>query len=200
MLLLDNVRDRRFVVLLGVIPDIDGVFILFDMDLFREYHHTFGHSLLFGLPLLLGMLVFAKKKMKFAIAGALGFIMHLAADVVGSNWAITPLYPLSERGVDLNSYLSNAVIYGVINPAAFLVVMLAVAVLVFRMEVSPLEFFSTRLDRWIVHYYTNPLKYRCELCGKRAFSECSRCGRKICARHTVGLVKPKCKECVKGKK
>ncbi len=32
------------IVVAGVIPDIDGIFILWDSDLFYTYHHTFGHS------------------------------------------------------------------------------------------------------------------------------------------------------------
>jgi hypothetical protein len=53
-----DLRARRLCLIAGVIPDIDGIPILFDDDLFQAVHHTFGHTLLFGI--LLSLVVFMK--------------------------------------------------------------------------------------------------------------------------------------------
>ena len=51
ILFLKELKDRRLVVFIGVVPDIDGIFYLFNQELYYEYHHTIGHSYIFGIVL-----------------------------------------------------------------------------------------------------------------------------------------------------
>ena len=183
--------------ILGIIPDIDGVFLLFDQNLYRQYHHTFGHSLFFGLLVMAVLLPFGKNRKKLAWAGSLTFLAHLAADVVGSGWGITLFYPMSDHEIGMGGILSFTMIYDVIGPGTFILVLVTIVIILFRKEVSPIEFFSVKLDRWVVRFYTHPFKYRCGICGKWAFTECSECRRKVCPRHTGDMIRSRCTECGK---
>ncbi|MDI6916998.1 MAG: hypothetical protein QMC80_04290 [Thermoplasmatales archaeon] len=44
-----NLKERRLVLIAGVIAEVDAIGILFNEDLFYQYHHTFGHTILFGV-------------------------------------------------------------------------------------------------------------------------------------------------------
>jgi hypothetical protein len=181
---LKNVNDRRLVVIAGVALDIDGALSLVSVQSFLDYHHTFGHSFVFGLPLALIAGSLAKDKLR-VIPVALGtFSLHLVADIIGTNWAVYPLYPFSEFGLTIGSLLSNYVIYFVIDPVAFIIILIAVIVVAYRKEFSPVEFISEKYDRQLVEYYVNPLKYKCDLCERRAFIKCAKCGKSDCARHS----------------
>jgi len=194
-MLIKNVSDRRLVVIAGVVLDIDGIFILFNNDLFYKYHHTFGHSYIFGILIAItaGILAKDKKKVFFAALGA--FTLHLIADIVGSNWAITPLYPITKYEITGSIYFSNFTIYNVINPVVFLLSILAIITIMYKKELSPLEFISEKLDKRMVGLYIYPFKYKCETCRKRAFIECNICGKKACSNHTKSILKSKCKLC-----
>jgi len=58
--LLKKSNDRRLATIVGLAPDIDGVHILFNKELFYAIHHTFGHSFVFGLPLAIAVGLLSK--------------------------------------------------------------------------------------------------------------------------------------------
>jgi hypothetical protein len=58
-----DVRTRRFCLIAGVIADIDGAPILFSEDLFESVHHTFGHTLVFGIVISIALALFLDRKM-----------------------------------------------------------------------------------------------------------------------------------------
>ena len=193
-------RDRRLVVLAGVLSDVDGVFILFDRVAFNQYHHTFGHSFLFGIPLALSLALLANNRRKTAAAALGTFSLHLLADLPGA-WPITPFYPLlgyeASFKDSLPAFLEYDSLVSMVN-AAILVFML---LLMYHREASPLEFFSKKLDEKLVRLYIYPLKYKCQLCGRWAFIECSTCHRMVCPKHVGSFPKWCCSECGKlGKK
>jgi hypothetical protein len=151
LIFLEKASDRRLAVIAGVMADIDGVFILFDMDLYYTYHHTLGHSYLFGIPLaaLMGFLVLYRLRTGLVSLGV--FSLHLFADLIGSNWPVTPFYPLFQDFVlSSSSYLSDFFIYEVINPVSFVLLMIAVSAVVLTKWVTPFEVLSERLDRRII--------------------------------------------------
>ncbi len=150
VLFLKDLNERRLVVFAGFIPDLDGVFILWNMELFAKYHHTIGHSLLFGLPMVLLFTMFSKEKLKIFIAGTLAFSLHLVADIVGSNWPIYPLFPFSDMGVSAWPWMSYEMIYGVLNPVVFFLVIFSFCLLIYLKKRSPLEFFSHKWDEQCV--------------------------------------------------
>ena len=197
---LKNVNDRRLAVIVGVAPDIDGIFTFFNMHLFFDYHHTFGHSFVFGLPLAFIAGALAKDKLK-VVPVALGtFSMHLIADIVGTNWAVHPLFPFSDLGLTIGSILSSYMIYFVVDTIAFIIVLIAIISVAYKKEFSPVEFISEKYDRQLVEFYSNPLKYKCDLCGSRAFIKCSQCGRRVCARHSKTVFVRQCTECALSKR
>ncbi|MCK4613464.1 MAG: metal-dependent hydrolase [Thermoplasmata archaeon] len=199
MAIVKKVNDRRLVVIAGVIPDIDGFFILFSEKLFYTYHHTFGHSYLFGIPIALTAGYFAEDKKK-VILGSLGaFTIHLIADIFGSNWPIPPLYPLSHYSLTSTQYLSHHIIYDVINPVVTVAALIAILIIMYYKGLSPVEFISEKIDRRLVGLYIYPLKYRCEICGKRAFIECAECKRKVCSEHIGRFFKWRCSGCERTK-
>jgi hypothetical protein len=195
IMLIKNVSDRRLVVIAGVVLDIDGIFILFNNDLFYQYHHTFGHSYIFGILIAITASILANDKIKVFFTALGAFTLHLIADIVGSNWVITPLYPISKYGIAGSTYFSNFTIYNVINPVVFLLSILAVITIMYKKELSPFEFISEKFDKIMVGLYVYPLKYKCETCGKKAFIECNICGKKACSNHLHSILKSKCKQC-----
>jgi hypothetical protein len=193
-----NINDRRMVVVAGVIADIDGLYILYDVDLFLDTHHTWGHTFLFGLPVAAAIGLLAEEKLNAFVAALSAYSLHLFADIVGTDWAVSPLYPVSDVSFSASPTLSNEMIYVIIGPVAFLLVMLLVFVAGYRTERSPVEFFSEKWDRAVIEEMIYPLKYRCEFCDTAAVLRCRKCGRRVCGKHKSRKRKGMCGRCGKG--
>lgn len=193
-LLSDRPLDRRLIVIAGLAADVDGVFALFNADLFLSYHHTFGHSFVFGLPI---AVVAASLVRRWRIgAGALAaFALHLLADVVGSSWAVQPFYPLSSWGISADPTISSTTIYLVLNPIVAALVIGLAGLVMYRREISPFEVLSLRLDRYAVYAWVYVFKHRCESCGRRALARCGSCGRTRCAAHLASFWRLRCVDC-----
>ena len=200
ILILKDVNDRRLTVIAGVVPDIDGIFVLFNSELFLEYHHTLGHSFVYGVLIAIVAAGLAKDKKKAGAAAFLAFSLHLFSDYIGSDWAIHPIYPVSNISFTIGSYLPNFVIYTIINPLVFIMILSIIILVIYKKEVSPLEFISEKLDNRFVNFYILPLKYKCYVCQKRAWYKCSLCGKMVCSKHGKGVIKPKCQGCSNIKK
>jgi hypothetical protein len=194
-LVLKKTNDRRLAVIAGVAADLDGVFILFNMDLFTKYHHTFTHSYIFGIPIALTAMILGEEKIKvfFACLGA--FTLHLLCDIIGSDWPIQPFYPFSHLSFSASPYLSITVIYGIISPAVFVLCIFIMLAIMYYKQASPMEFISEKVDKRFVSSFVYYFKYRCEICGKRALSYCGKCNRKLCGKHLTGVFNFRCKKC-----
>lgn len=86
----------------GIMPDLDGIPILFDLDLYYKIHHEFFHPPIFGVALALPAAFFSNrflglKKFSSAIAFALGFVLHSITDVLFTDWPVKLLWPLSSQ-------------------------------------------------------------------------------------------------------
>ncbi len=184
-----DLRTRRFCLLAGVIPDIDGIPVLFDEQLFQAVHHTFGHTLLFGVLVSLVLaLLLEKKRLGFSVI-LLGFVAHLGADVIGSNWPVPVLAPFLPAQISVSPYVSDFVIYSVIGPVFLVLGTLAAVLILIRLKRTPMEFFSKRWDGIMVNFLTLPFKEKCHVCGKRAFFMCEACQRAVCGSHVAGSAK-----------
>ena len=181
-----DVRTRRFCLVAGVIPDIDGIPILFDQELFEAVHHTFGHTLLFGILLSLLLALFVKRRVLGFSAMLLAFAAHLAADIIGSNWGVPVFAPLSNEYFSIFPYLSNEVIYGVIGPAFLVLGTIAMLVILAKRRRTPMEFLSKRWDRILSDFLVLPFTESCHLCGNRAAFTCEQCGHVVCRHHISG--------------
>ncbi len=192
---LSKAGDRRLAVIAGVACDLDGVFVLFNHDLFVTYHHTFAHTFLFGVPVAIIAAALGQDRLRTGLAALGAFSLHLAADVVGTTLPVAPLYPLASPSLSVAGIVPDWAVYGVIDPVVATLVLVAVGLIMYYREVSPFEFLSERLDRWIVPLYVYPLKKRCGICGRRAATRCGRCMRAVCSNHGSGLRRVRCAEC-----
>jgi len=93
----------RWIALLGgMFPDLDGLHIFFDMNLYRIYHHELLHAPIWGFIIAIPIAILAKKfygiKMwKSYLAFSLGFLLHGLTDVHFTNWYVKLLSPFSQE-------------------------------------------------------------------------------------------------------
>jgi hypothetical protein len=190
-------RERKMCLVMGVIADFDGVFILFSRELFIDYHHTLGHWLIFGIPLSLIFTYFSGDKLRSFGAYVLAFSFHLIADIAGSDWGVHPFAPLWNSGFSAYPTLSVNMIYYVINPAVFFIAVLAAISILFKHRRTPLEFLSKKWDSVFSNFFVLPFKERCKICGKRAFFACMRCNDPLCMKHAGSEISDLCADCRK---
>ena len=98
-------RDKRLWALAfvaGMLPDLDGIPILFDMDLYYAIHHELFHPPIYGI--LLGIIAafalyrfFRMPKLPTFFAVAAGFILHPVFDIFFTNWGVKMLWPFSDE-------------------------------------------------------------------------------------------------------
>ena len=95
-------RDRSLVAWAGVLPDLDGLSVLWGVDAFGRWHHVLTHSLVAALVTTGLVLGVARDRARTAALAFLAFHLHLGADLMGSGtgWSIAYLYPLSDWVVD----------------------------------------------------------------------------------------------------
>lgn len=107
-------RDRWLVTLAGIAPDADGMGVVAEV-LTREsahpllwwtnYHHVFGHSLIFGVCCAVGACFFATRKSLVVGLVLASFHLHLLGDVLGGRgpdgyiWTVPYFWPFSDAWV-----------------------------------------------------------------------------------------------------
>jgi hypothetical protein len=92
-------KDRWLIVLAGVVPDLDGVGILWSQTAYNATHRVMGHCLMFGLLLIAIAVLRADAPWKTAALTAISFHLHLVLDVVGTGGLpIRYFWPFSDRG------------------------------------------------------------------------------------------------------
>ena len=103
-------RERAAITLAGVVPDIDGMGVIWDLisrsgnfESYQRYHHVFGHNLFFGLVIAsCGLLLGVRKRLVAALM-FVSFNLHLAGDILGARgfgddfWAVPYFWPLSNK-------------------------------------------------------------------------------------------------------
>ncbi len=94
-------RDRLLVFLGGVLPDLDGLGLLYDLDAYRTYHHVLLHNLFAGLAWVAAVGVVAANRVPCVTLTVLNWHLHLACDYFGSRgpwdsppWVLPYLFPL----------------------------------------------------------------------------------------------------------
>jgi inner membrane protein len=158
-----NRRERATVAVAGVIPDIDGLGLIAEiatrnsahpLTWWSDYHHVLGHNIGFCLLVTLAGFALAKKRWRTAALVFVSFNLHLLCDLVGARgpdgnqWPIPYLLPLS-RAWNLTwsgQWALNAWPNLVITALA----LAATLWLAWKRGYSPLEMFSSRLDRALV--------------------------------------------------
>ena len=157
-------KERILITISGVIPDIDGLGLIFDflfknpdrpLQLWSKFHHVLGHNL--GLGIIAAVIAFALSQRRWTVALFSFFIfhVHLFCDVIGARgpdgyqWPIPYLLPFSGSWQltwsgqwALNAW-PNFLVTGV---SLFLVFYIA-----WKYGRSPIEIVSTRLDNGFVN-------------------------------------------------
>ena len=156
-------KDRLWVALAGIVPDIDGAGLLFDflgprreatLDWWSTYHHVLGHNLGWGLLVAGVAVAVAAKRRLVALLVMLSFHLHLLGDLLGSRgpegyqWPIPYLLPFSNTWQwiwsgqwQLNAW-PNFLITGVAVGHMFYIA--------WKKGVSPIEIVSCRGNRLFV--------------------------------------------------
>lgn len=102
-------NERILVTIAGVVPDIDGIGLVFDLatrdslhNAWSRYHHVLAHNITFGFFFSVLAFCLAKKRFATAFLTLAAFHLHLLGDLIGSRapdelWNIPYLLPFSDR-------------------------------------------------------------------------------------------------------
>jgi len=108
-----NARERLAVTIAGAAPDLDGLGLIAELLTrhsarpllwWTEYHHVFGHNLLFALVAAGGCWAATGQRWRTAALALLSVHLHLLGDLVGArgpdgdSWPIPYLWPLPGAG------------------------------------------------------------------------------------------------------
>jgi hypothetical protein len=108
-------RGRMVVTLSGAVADLDGLGVVAEIATrntshpllwWSNYHHTFGHNLLFGLACATAAYFYARRSLRAGLLALSAFHVHLLCDIAGArgpdgdSWPIPYLAPIS-RSLEL---------------------------------------------------------------------------------------------------
>lgn len=143
-------KERGLILLAGIIPDLDGIAIIFDTELFAKYHHILCHNVLFGIVIsLLFTFLRTKNKVLVMIFCFIAFHIHILCDLLSSGpaWAIAYLWPFSNKLYYFEYH------WNLVSWQNFVITLIATFLLFFvavRCRRTPLEFISKRIDGKVV--------------------------------------------------
>jgi len=194
-----ELRERRFITLMGVAPDIDA-FSVFAPALLGDWHRTFGHNIFFGLlaPLLLFLFFPYRRSFKLLPFAYIAILSHYILDLIITGWwAFIPFWPINDYAIFTSKYIPEDIMKYYIQVGLEIILLFAVIIIYIRTNVTFLEIISEGVDKFITNFITIPFKHHCEYCKARAFYRCSVCGKHICGRHlSLGKkLSPLCKQC-----
>lgn len=153
-------RDRLLMFLAGVLPDLDGLGLLYSREAYVTYHHILAHNLAACAVWLALTAPFARQRLPYVALGFLSWHLHLAADYFGSGgppgsppWPLAYLYPW--QGQILDGAFAGPAWYS--NPwqwplnawpnlAVTLLGLVGLVYIAVRLDRTPLEFVWTAWD------------------------------------------------------
>ena len=166
-------RERAFVTLASVVPDIDGLGIIAEkltqnsshpLNWWSEYHHILGHNIGFALLVSVIAAVFGQQKLKVLLLAFLSFHLHLLGDLVGARgpdgdqWPIPYLLPFSNH---LQLTWSGQWALNAWPNILITVTLMAMTVVLARARgFSPLEMVSAKADAAFVRALRNRFPVR----------------------------------------
>lgn len=129
-------RLRLFSFVGGLLPDLDGITLLFNSELYYKYHREILHPPLVGLAVALAIIYLYEKKSAGRAGSAafftLGFFTHIIGDLVSTNWPINLIAPFGQLYVSVSPLLSYDVIYGTIARGLTIITLILFAALVIK--------------------------------------------------------------------
>jgi inner membrane protein len=164
-----STRERAAVTLAGVVPDIDGVGIVWDLvsrsgsfDFYQRYHHVFGHNLFFGLLVAACGLLLGVRKWLIAALMFVSFHLHLLGDILGARgekddfWAVPYFWPFSARDYYWTGQWPLNGWQNVLITVALLALMFYLTA---KRGYSPVEMVSSRADQEFVRTLRNRFSF-----------------------------------------
>ena len=142
-------RTRLWCVVASLVPDLDGLSLLFGLDVYARYHHLVLHNLLFGVVVTLVSAYWVGTRPLSLGLVFLAFLSHLAGDYFGSGpgWRLWPFLPFSDR------FYECECAWNLVSWQNTLITLVAIAVTLWvtvRQGHTPLEFVHTGLERAVV--------------------------------------------------
>jgi inner membrane protein len=156
-------RDRILITLGGLLPDIDGLGVVFELatrhtekplKFYSSYHHQLAHNVSAAIVGLLAMLLISRNKLLSAGFFLIVFHVHLLCDLIGARgpegyqWPIPYLFPFYSA-----MQLTWRYQWGLNGWQNFVITIAMcgiVFILAWKKGFSPLEIFSAKADRLFV--------------------------------------------------
>lgn len=199
-------RERRWLMLCAIAPDLDGI-TFWNRELWETVHHTFAHNVFFAGAMTLASLAIARpgRRLRLVIASAFSVVVvHYVIDLlISGTWPMRPLWPLSQYDVNLGNFVSDSerLDWWLRVPIQWTLVALAIGLAIRgwrRHRRTALELVSAKLDALVMGYFARAISgVRCAECGNRAGFKCLSCARPICGRHAkIEKLEAACPQCI----
>jgi len=97
-----NEKLRGLAFIAGMLPDLDGLPLLFDLSLYYQIHHELFHAPIYGIifgiifALILNKYLKMDKLKTFLVFG-FSFIFHSVIDLFTTSWPVKMLWPFSSE-------------------------------------------------------------------------------------------------------
>lgn len=141
-------KDRCLIVLAGILPDFEGITLLWSKETFLSIHRVVGHSLLSGVALTFVLALRADARWATGALALVSFHLHLVLDLVGTGGLpIQYFWPISRQGW---TYPDHWVLASWQNGLVTIVTLLGVLAIAWRRGRTPIECVWPRADRRLV--------------------------------------------------
>lgn len=143
-------RERFFAMLVSILPDLDGLTILFGEEAYQDYHHVLSHNLPVLSIFALVPACFSKPRFGCFVFYILILHLHLLMDYYGSGegWSISYLWPFNSHefmtGYGWEFYSWQNLTFGGL-------MVIWMMTIVYRKKRTPLEYIMPGLDRQLVN-------------------------------------------------
>jgi len=188
-------RFRQMVLAASVLPDLDGLFTFYSQTLYETYHDRITHSLLFSLLVsCIACFLCRKEKIKVLVFTQIAFYLHYFGDYFLSGWQLAYWFPFSRT-----TYVSGHSLWlgHPVNYVLWLVSLVIIVIMAWRLKRSPFEALSAKLDERICNFLFRKKNDTCRFCNRPTNEKCVKCGAPVCIRHGPlnTAFEPNCIEC-----
>lgn len=175
-----DARLRRWATAAALLPDIDGLPVVFGTQYYGEFHHTFGHNVFLWVAVS-ALAAYRLRTLKAGLVVFACFGSHLQADAYFSGLNQYPFWPVSWWAYAVKGGYS---LFDPINTQLGYVGLVLVFLLALVYRRTPIELFSPRLDHLLVSLCL-PRTLRCRICERKTNQQCACCGDAVCWRHAA---------------
>jgi membrane-bound metal-dependent hydrolase YbcI (DUF457 family) len=174
-------RLRQVVFLSSLLPDVDGLSLLFGLAAYGTYHDRITHSIPFSILVsAIGVALCRRFRLRVVVLTQIAFLSHVLGDYFLSGWPIALWFPFDRT----ETVSEHALWLG--HPVNHFLNLLAVAIMVWmgwRFKRTPFEVLSVGLDRRICNLLFQAKTLPCSVCGRLTNELCAHCGKAVCVHH-----------------